>query len=378
MVSRDVSGRRRHVGHTELVQASAFGCAGPSVTSDEARGTTPHGTDRRLRVARELPGSGARQARRIDRLGVPPAFDSPRSSPASSVSRAASGRSSPSSRRESRAGVRRGHDGAPDARSRPRAGGWRSPTSCRCIPTTGTTTSGCTRPRRSAGSSRASTERSSSTSRSRSAPSSGSTTPLVRDDAGRACGARAVARSRRGRPTDAPLEVDGAVLRARFPVHAGEHRSLRARTRRSVGEAPPCRRRRGVIAARDDDHRRLAVVGREAHRLRGRLPRLAAPQRGRAAGAQLRADRRDRRRADDVAARGDRRRPQLGLPLHVGARRQLHDRRARGERLRLRGVPLLRLLRQRDRRQPRERPGAPDHVRHPRRAVHPRARARAR
>ena len=77
----------------------------------------------------------------------------------------------------------------------------------------------------------------------------------------------------------------------------------------------------------------------------GRAPGAAAPERGRAARAQLRADRRDRRRADHVAARGDRRRPQLGLPLHVGARRELHDRRARRERLRLRGVPVLRLLR---------------------------------
>ena len=45
----------------------------------------------------------------------------------------------------------------------------------------------------------------------------------------------------------------------------------------------------------------------------------------------------DRRRAHHLPARGDRRCAQLGLPLHVGARRKLHDRRARGQRVRLRG-----------------------------------------
>ena len=44
----------------------------------------------------------------------------------------------------------------------------------------------------------------------------------------------------------------------------------------------------------------------------------------RAQGADLRADRRDRRRADDVAARVDRRRAQLGLPLLLAARRDAH------------------------------------------------------
>ena len=43
-----------------------------------------------------------------------------------------------------------------------------------------------------------------------------------------------------------------------------------------------------------------------------------------AEGAHLRADGRDRRRADHVAARGARRRAQLGLPLLLGARRDAH------------------------------------------------------
>ena len=47
-----------------------------------------------------------------------------------------------------------------------------------------------------------------------------------------------------------------------------------------------------------------------------------------AEGADVRADRRDRRRADHVAARVDRRRAQLGLPLLLAARRDLHALRA--------------------------------------------------
>ena len=45
-------------------------------------------------------------------------------------------------------------------------------------------------------------------------------------------------------------------------------------------------------------------------------------------GAHLRADRRHRRRADDVAARAARRRAQLGLPLLLAARRDVHALRA--------------------------------------------------
>ena len=46
---------------------------------------------------------------------------------------------------------------------------------------------------------------------------------------------------------------------------------------------------------------------------------LPAAQRADAQGPHLRADRRDRRRRDDVAARDARRRAQLGLPLHAGS-----------------------------------------------------------
>ena len=56
-----------------------------------------------------------------------------------------------------------------------------------------------------------------------------------------------------------------------------------------------------------------------------------------AEGAHLPADRRDRRRADDIAAGADRRRPQLGLPLLLAPRRHVRPRRPARERLRGRG-----------------------------------------
>ena len=52
--------------------------------------------------------------------------------------------------------------------------------------------------------------------------------------------------------------------------------------------------------------------------------RRGPPRGARAEGAHLRADRRGRRRRDDVAARVDRRRAQLGLPLHLDPRRHAH------------------------------------------------------
>ncbi len=83
--------------------------------------------------------------------------------------------------------------------------------------------------------------------------------------------------------------------------------------------------------------------------------------------------RRHRRRADHVAARAARRRAQLGLPLLLAPRRDLHAARAHGRRLRRRGARLARLAAARGR----GRPGRPaDHVRPRRRAAAHRARAR--
>ena len=82
------------------------------------------------------------------------------------------------------------------------------------------------------------------------------------------------------------------------------------------GPAPPDR-----PVVHDHDDRRLVadVVGR-VH-LRGRVRRRGPAVADHAEGAHLRADRRHRRRRDDVAARVARREPQLGLPVLLAARR---------------------------------------------------------
>ena len=62
-----------------------------------------------------------------------------------------------------------------------------------------------------------------------------------------------------------------------------------------------------------------------------------------AQGAHLRADRRHRRRPDDLAARAHRRRAQLGLPLLLAARRGLHAVGAQHRRLHRRGAVVAQL-----------------------------------
>ena len=76
-------------------------------------------------------------------------------------------------------------------------------------------------------------------------------------------------------------------------------------------------------------------------------------------------DRRHRGRAHDLAARGHRRRTQLGLPLHLAARRRDHALLAAAHRLPRGGPRLARVAAARGRGRPGE---PPDHVRHRRRA----------
>ena len=66
-------------------------------------------------------------------------------------------------------------------------------------------------------------------------------------------------------------------------------------------------------------------VGVAVH-LPGRVPRGCRPVAHHPQGAHLRADRRHRGRTDHVAARGHRRRAQLGLPLLLAARRHPYSR----------------------------------------------------
>ena len=120
-------------------------------------------------------------------------------------------------------------------------------------------------------------------------------------------------------------------------------------------------------------HREL--LARVGHGLRPRrtLPRAARAVARDPQGAHVRADRRHRRRSDHVAARGARRRAELGLPLLLAARRNAHAARTRPRGLRGRGPRVARLAPARDR-------GAtgrgPDHVRDRRRAAADGARAR--
>ena len=107
---------------------------------------------------------------------------------------------------------------------------------------------------------------------------------------------------------------------------------------------------------------------------RRRLLGCGAHLAGRPEGDDPRADRRPGGRADDLAAGGHRRRPQLGLPLLLAARLGAHAGGAGQGRLHGRGAGLPRLrLPGRD-----ERPGQPaDHVRARRRAAPDRVRAAA-
>ena len=89
-------------------------------------------------------------------------------------------------------------------------------------------------------------------------------------------------------------------------------------------------------------------------------------------GAHLRPDGRDRRRSDDFAAGGNRRRAELGLPLLLAARRDAHAARVPESGLHRRGACLARLAAPRDCRRSRRHSG---HVRRRRREAAGRARA---
>ena len=141
----------------------------------------------------------------------------------------------------------------------------------------------------------------------------------------------------RARGCAASTERTGASpARTRLAAHAGRHATARTSTRRRVhrrrGRARPLRPHLAPVA------RARPASGRPDASARTTPSRTGAsgstrctytatwPRGGRAVadhpqGAHLRADRRHRRRADDVAARADRRRPQLGLPLLLAARR---------------------------------------------------------
>jgi hypothetical protein len=155
-------------------------------------------------------------------------------------------------------------------------------------------------------------------------------------------------RRRRPRAHRAPRRGDGH-LRARP-----------GRARRDAGGLLRCRHRRRVRR-----HRGVLAVLAEPLALRRALARDGASLGAHAQAAHLRADRRDRGRPHHQPAGAARRRAQLGLPLHLDARRRLHAVRAAPARVhrggrRVHGLAGAALPR---RGRPRVWPAA-DHVRH--------------
>ena len=115
--------------------------------------------------------------------------------------------------------------------------------------------------------------------------------------------------------------VDGATAHARLHLTAGRTLMF-ALQHAPLWDPPLATWAADEIAARVGRHGRLAVLVCDSPDLRGAMARTGPPFRPGAAGADVRADRGHRGRAHHVAARDDRRRAELGLPLHLGPRRQ--------------------------------------------------------
>src|SRR4029450_10495689 len=154
--------------------------------------------------------------------------------------------------------------------------------------------------------------------------------------------------------TNLPLRGEGLTTVSEFSVRAGERRSMTlswhpsnvpasdiidadAAVRDTEAWLRVCARRRRGGGARPRGMG--AAVDRAVH-LRRPQPRRGAALPGHHQGADLRADRRPRCRADHLPARADRWRAQLGLPHLLGARRHLRALRPGGGRLPRRGARL--------------------------------------
>ena len=121
--------------------------------------------------------------------------------------------------------------------------------------------------------------------------------------------------------TDMALGIEGERARARHTLQPGDQVYCALSWAR--GPRGPGEHRRRARPARGDD----AVLASLARRRPQGRPPLAADHRTLGAhdqGPDVHADRRDRGRAHDVAARDARRRAQLGLPLHVDPRLDVH------------------------------------------------------
>ena len=132
-------------------------------------------------------------------------------------------------------------------------------------------------------------------------------------------------------PVDAPTATDHATV-----ARVRRSTSRRRRVPFVLGWYPVARRRRPARVRRCAGARRGrprgGSSGRSARTYDGEWQRRWSALAHHAQGAHVRAHRRDRRRADDVAAGVDRQRPQLGLPLLLAARRHVHALRAHDRR----------------------------------------------
>ena len=148
---------------------------------------------------------------------------------------------------------------------------------------------------------------------------------------------------------------------ARTRARSRSSRSARVGSRRSC-----CHGARHTTPPREPPHAggaleaTLELVARmvRAAALRGRVARRGPHFADGPQGTDLRADRRHRRGADDVAARAHRRRAQLGLPLLLAARRGVHPVGAQHRWLHRGGARLAQLAAARRRRRSRPAPGA--------------------
>ena len=123
------------------------------------------------------------------------------------------------------------------------------------------------------------------------------------------------------------LTVDQSAASGQLQLHRGEsagfalHHAKRAET--GLGQGLDSIRDRPPVGG----HRvGVGVVVEAPPGLRGPVARPGAPKRPGAAGTLVRTHRRDLRGGHDVAARGGRGHPKLGLPLRLGPGRFLHDR----------------------------------------------------
>ena len=170
--------------------------------------------------------------------------------------------------------------------------------------------------------------------------------------------------------------LEDSTMRASFSVKAGERVGFALQWAPPEVPAPePVPGRAGRRADRGHD-RGVALLGGRARHLPGPPPRARAPQLARAEGTHVPSDRRDRRRADLLAAGDGRRRAQLGLPLLLDPRREPDDRGAVHRRVLGRGGG-VRVVHDQLGRRSCERALAADHVRDQRRARSLRARAAA-